>query len=45
MPVMDGLEATSKIRNELPAKQQPVIVALTANAFQEDRNKCLAAGE
>ena len=46
MPVMDGLEATRRIRAfEAEAGLDPVpIVALTANAFQEDRDRCMAAG-
>ncbi len=46
MPVMDGLEATSRIRAieaESGTPRTP-IVALTANAFLEDREACLAAG-
>lgn len=42
MPDMDGLEATRRIR-ELE-KHQPIIVAMTANAMQGDRNECIQAG-
>jgi CheY-like chemotaxis protein len=44
MPELDGLEATRRIRAELPADQQPLIVAMTAYAYQEDLSECLAAG-
>ncbi|MEZ4302961.1 MAG: response regulator, partial [Polyangiaceae bacterium] len=44
MPEVDGIEATKRIRAELPADQQPRIVALTANAMAEDRSACEAAG-
>lgn len=45
MPVMDGLTAAKAIRNlnHSDAKTIPVI-AMTANAFAEDEEKCLAAG-
>jgi CheY-like chemotaxis protein len=43
MPEMDGLEATRIIR-QTPTFQQPVIIAMTANAMQEDKEECLQAG-
>ncbi|MEM7098167.1 MAG: ATP-binding protein [Pseudomonadota bacterium] len=43
MPQMDGLEATTKIR-ELTDISQPRIIALTANAMAEDRSRCIDAG-
>lgn len=43
MPEMGGLEAANAVR-KLPLQKQPRIIALTANAFEEDREKCLSAG-
>ena len=41
MPVMDGLEATRLIKAQKP---DTVVIALTANAFDSDRQQALAAG-
>lgn len=42
MPNCDGLEATQEIRNKLV--HQPYIIAMTANTFDEDRDKCAEVG-
>jgi len=46
MPVMDGIEATKRVRNlESGVKNKDIpIIAMTANAQKEDKDKCLASG-
>jgi signal transduction histidine kinase/DNA-binding response OmpR family regulator len=43
MPVMDGIEATQRIRALANGQHLPIL-AMTANAFAEDRERCLEAG-
>ncbi|MHC2991624.1 autoinducer kinase [Pontibacter sp. HJ8] len=43
MPEMDGIEATKRIRENARFKQLPII-ALTAKAMKEDKEKCIEAG-
>ena len=42
MPELDGPETTQIIRRDF--HNQPVIIALTANALSEDREKCMSSG-
>lgn len=44
MPVMNGLEATKMIRQLEGPVRECVIIAMTANAFAEDKKQCLEAG-
>jgi CheY-like chemotaxis protein len=44
MPKMDGLQASRVICSDCPRDQRPRIVAMTANAMEEDRQACLEAG-
>ena len=43
MPTMDGLEATRRIRQKMRFATLPVI-AMTANAYEQDKRRCLEAG-
>lgn len=47
MPVMDGYECTQRIRSHEsanPADKRMPIIALTANVFEDDRNRCMQVG-
>ena len=44
MPEMDGIEATRHIVHRYPKDHRPIIVAMTANAMESDREACLKAG-
>ncbi len=43
MPEMDGYECTKQIRKKQEIKQ-PYIIAMTANALEGDREKCIESG-
>jgi osomolarity two-component system sensor histidine kinase NIK1 len=49
MPVMGGIEATTRIRQieserQVSTNHRVIIIAFTANAFEDDRSRCFAAG-
>lgn len=44
MPEMNGIEATKSIRSTLLPEQQPIIIALTANAFETEKRKSFEVG-
>ncbi len=44
MPIMDGTIATTEIRKHYRVYEYPVVIALTANALGDGRDKCLEAG-
>ncbi len=44
MPVMDGYQATEQIRRTEPPGRHTIIVAMTANAMQSDRERCIKSG-
>jgi signal transduction histidine kinase/DNA-binding response OmpR family regulator len=43
MPEMDGIEATVRIRESIPADRLPII-AMTAHAYEQERQRCFAVG-
>ncbi|MCQ8878563.1 ATP-binding protein [Pseudoalteromonas shioyasakiensis] len=44
MPKMDGFQCTARIRENSPKYGDVIIIAITANAFEDDKNKCINVG-
>ncbi|MEL6185559.1 MAG: response regulator, partial [Myxococcota bacterium] len=44
MPEMDGFEATAKIRQRFPGESRPQVIAVTASAMAEERDRCFEVG-
>ena len=44
MPELDGLDTSRRIHERWADGERPRIIAMTANALQEDRDACFAAG-
>jgi PAS domain S-box-containing protein len=44
MPVLDGFAATRQIRQREGSTRHTIVIAMTANAMQSDRERCIAAG-
>lgn len=42
--MLSGLDASEQILRSVPPDRKPYIVAVTASAFEEDKERCLAAG-
>ncbi|ABZ97192.1 Putative two-component response regulator; putative membrane protein [Leptospira biflexa serovar Patoc strain 'Patoc 1 (Paris)'] len=44
MPDIDGIQVTKQIRKNKNLKRQPIIIALTANVMEEEKENCLSSG-
>jgi PAS domain S-box-containing protein len=44
MPILDGYSATQELRKRENQQQHTIVIAMTANAMKEDREKCIASG-